>query len=85
MQPGNLLVAISNIDQLSEGDLQQDLSGHGKNPAPETVRQLDGLEDEWAPRYLFLGQSPIEYTRLGQEMQAKISDFGAGKDFLSVI
>lgn len=79
LQSGNLLSTISNIDQLSEGDLQQDLSGQGRNPAPEAVRRFDGLEDKWAPRYLFLGQSLLQYTKLGQEMQVKISDFGAGK------
>ncbi|KAH0848644.1 Serine/threonine-protein kinase SRPK [Fonsecaea pedrosoi] len=77
LQPGNLLVAISNIDQLSEEVLQQDVSGHGRNPAPEAVQRIDGLEDEWAPRYLFLGQSLVQYAKLGQELQVKISDFGA--------
>lgn len=84
LQPGNLLSTVSNIDQLSEEDLRQDLSGHGRNPAPERVRRLDELEDKWAPRYLFLGQSLVKYTRLGQEMQVKISDFGAGNDSLFV-
>ena len=81
LQPGNLLPTISDINQISEEHLQQDLSGLGRNPAPEAVRRHDGLEDEWAPRYLFLGQSLIEYTKLGREMQIKISDFGAGKVF----
>ena len=85
LQPGNLLSTISNIDQLSEEELQQDLSGHGRNSAPEAVRRLDGLEDEWAPRYLFLGQSLVEYVRLGAGMQVKISDFRAGKDLFSEI
>ncbi|RMD39982.1 hypothetical protein DV735_g5141, partial [Chaetothyriales sp. CBS 134920] len=77
LQPGNVLASISNIDHLSEQDLQQDLSGEGRNPAPEAVRRLDGLEDEWAPRNLYLGQSLVKYVKLGQEMQFKISDFGA--------
>jgi len=79
LQPGNLLSAISNIDSLSEEDLQQDLSGRERNPAPEAVRRLDGAEDKWAPRYLYLGQSLVKYTKLGQGMLIKISDFGAGK------
>ena len=83
LQPGNLLSTISNIDQLSEVELRQDLSGQGRNPAPEAVRRLDGLEDKWAPYHLFLGQSLVKYTKLGQEMQVKISDFGAGKNLLS--
>ena len=78
LQAGHLPSAISNIDRLSEGDLRQDLSGQGRNPAPEVVRRLDGLEDEWAPRYLLLGQSLVDYTKLGQEMLVKIPDFGAG-------
>jgi len=55
LQPGNLLPDISDIDSLSEEDLQQDLSGQERNPAPEPVRRLDGAEDKWAPQYLFLG------------------------------
>ena len=84
LQPGNLLPAISNIDSLSEDDLQQDLSGRERNPEPEAVRRLDGAEDKWAPRYLFLGQSLVEYTKLGPEMLIKISDFGAGMALLSM-
>lgn len=85
LQPGNLLPAISNIDSLSEDDLQQDLSGRERNPEPEAVRRLDGVEDKWAPRYLFLGQSLVKYTKLGPEMLIKISDFGAGKALLSML
>ncbi|KAK6384336.1 hypothetical protein LTS17_001899 [Exophiala oligosperma] len=84
LQPGNLLPAIFNIDSLSEEDLQQDLSGRERNPAPEPVRRLDGAEDKWAPRYLYLGQSLVKYTKLGQEMLIKISDFGAGKNSYSL-
>ncbi|KAK5444170.1 hypothetical protein LTS15_010523 [Exophiala xenobiotica] len=42
LQPGNLLSTISNIDQLSEAELRQDLSGQGRNPAPEAVDDLTG-------------------------------------------
>lgn len=37
LHPGNLLPAISDIDSLSETDLQQDLSGQERNPAPELI------------------------------------------------
>ena len=79
---GIYLPTISSIDQLDEGYLRQDLSGQGRNPELEAVRRVDGLEDKWAPRYLFLGQSLVKYTKLGQDMQVKISDFGAGKHVL---
>jgi non-specific serine/threonine protein kinase len=79
LQPGNLLSAISDIDSLSEDDLQHDLSGRERNPEPKPVQRLDGAEDKGAPRYLFLGQSLVKYTKLGPDMLIKISEFGAGR------
>ena len=79
LQPGNLLFAVSDISRLSEEDLQQDQSRQDQNTTPERLKRLDGKEDKWAPRSLFLGQSLHKYVRFGPDMLVKISDFGAGK------
>ena len=79
LQPGNLLFAVSEINSLSEVELQQDQSCQDQDTTPELLKRRDGKEDQWAPRHLFLGQSLYKYIRFGPEMVVKISDFGAGK------
>ena len=79
LQPGNLLFSIPDINSLSEEELKQDQSQGDQLTTPELLERLDGKEDKWAPRYLFLGQSLHEYVSTGPEMLVKISDFGAGR------
>jgi serine/threonine protein kinase len=79
LQPGNLLFSISDINSLSEEELKQDQSQQDQSTTPELLERLDGKEDKWAPRYLFLGQSVHKYVNTGPEMLVKISDLGAGR------
>ena len=79
LQPGNLLFSIFDINSLSEEELKQDQSQRDQSTTPELLERLDGKEDKWAPRYLFLGQSVHEHVNTGPGMLVKISDFGAGR------
>ncbi|KIW09662.1 hypothetical protein PV08_12077 [Exophiala spinifera] len=77
LQPGNILPATSEIDALCEDDLKQDQSGQDHYPKPLTLQRIDGLEDIWAPRRLYLDQSLLRYTPIDSRMLWKISDFGS--------
>lgn len=78
VQPGNILFALSDIDQLHESDLSQD--PHYKWGSISTpVERLDGQNDRSAPKYLTVPQPLHRYAEKGQHFQIKLSDFGGGE------
>ncbi|KAI9931092.1 hypothetical protein MW887_010749 [Aspergillus wentii] len=71
MQQRNLLFSVKDLSSISEDELA------GENEASEPVRRLDGKEDIWAPKYLALNESLVDYADVGSDFKIKISDLGA--------
>jgi non-specific serine/threonine protein kinase len=73
VQPGNLLFAINNINSAKEGKLKQD------EATAISVHRVDGKDDRWAPKNLYLKQPLYDYVESGPKLCVKLSDLGAGK------
>lgn len=74
-QPGNMLFAIDMIAHLEEDDLKQDEDTKDTIP----VNSVDGKEDKWAPKNLYLKQPLYDHVEVGPELCVKLSDLGAGE------
>lgn len=78
LQPGNLLFTPRDLNDIPEADLTQSTT----DDTTRALERKDGKVDKWGPRYLALGQSLHQYANLGEDMQIKVSDLGAGKSTL---
>ncbi|KAI0861052.1 serine protein kinase [Xylaria cubensis] len=76
LQPGNMLFALDDINSRLEDMLQQDDSHQS-----ELVQRLDGKEDLWAPRYLYVGQPLSSLVDHAGEFKIKLSDMGGAYFF----
>ncbi|KAF4956232.1 hypothetical protein FSARC_11631 [Fusarium sarcochroum] len=71
-QPGNMLFALKNIDAQDESVLHQDVTEMISPP----VERLDGKQDKWAPRYLYIAQPLSSFVDTAQDLKIKLSDMG---------
>ncbi|TRX88640.1 hypothetical protein FHL15_010499 [Xylaria flabelliformis] len=76
LQPGNMLFALDGINSRLEDMLQQDDFNQS-----ELVQRLDGKEDPWAPRYLYVGQPLASLVDHTGEFKIKLSDMGGAYFF----
>ncbi|KAG8624535.1 hypothetical protein KVT40_007602 [Elsinoe batatas] len=74
VQPGNILFPIQELDSLPEDELRQD---EGQHHSTFELKRLDGLEDHWAPKKLFVKQNLTKYAQLGRDLSVKLSDLGS--------
>ena len=77
-QPGNILFALDDINSKPEDVFQQE-----ENTASPPVQRLDGKDDPWAPRYLYIAQPLVLFTPYIKGFKVKLSDMGGGK-YLSI-
>lgn len=75
VNPGNMLLCIK---PFSDQDIQSILTSSQSSPKSAPVIRLDGKEDIWAPRYLYLEQPLTDWLEVDAMMLAKVSDLGAG-------
>lgn len=82
-QPGNILFALDDIDSKPEDVLRQEEDIQSRSiSAP--VQRLDGKQDIWAPRYLYVAQPLVPSTYYAKGFKIKLSDMGGGQS-LSII
>ncbi|KAH6637570.1 kinase-like domain-containing protein [Boeremia exigua] len=67
-----LVFEVMDIESLDPQELKQD---EAKTAVP--VQRIDGKNDLWAPKNLYLKQSLHQHVQLGQDICVKLSDFGA--------
>lgn len=60
-QPGNILVALNDIDSIPEAALLQERNEQAGLVSPP-VQRLDGKLDRWAPEYLCISQPLSAFT-----------------------
>ncbi len=80
-QPGNILFALDNIDNVPEDALRQEEDVQTRSISPP-VQRLDGKQDQWAPRYLCIAQPLVQYTPYTRDCKIKLSDMGGGEYLL---
>ena len=76
-QPGNMLFALDNIDSEPEDALRQNEHEPRWSVSPP-VQRLDGKQDKWAPRHLYVGQPLAAFTPYAEGFKLKLSDMGCG-------
>ncbi|KAL6228627.1 hypothetical protein BDW75DRAFT_226578 [Aspergillus navahoensis] len=74
-QPGNILFTLDEIDSKPEDVLRQE----GDEQA--LVQRLDGKQDKWAPRYLYVAQPLVSFTSYTKGFKVKLSDMGGAYFF----
>ncbi|KAL1615542.1 hypothetical protein SLS54_008947 [Diplodia seriata] len=73
VQPGNMLFAIDDLSSVAEDELKQDEASTSVQ-----LRRVDGKEDKWAPKTLYIPQPLHDRVRLVPEhLHVKLSDLGA--------
>ncbi|KAF2968431.1 hypothetical protein GQX73_g5125 [Xylaria multiplex] len=75
-QPGNMLFALNATNSTLGGVLQQEESEQS-----ELVQRLDGKEDLWAPRYLYVGKPLASLVNHAGDFKIKLSDMGGAYFF----
>jgi non-specific serine/threonine protein kinase len=76
LNPGNFLLAIRQFSSQDVQNIRTSCENSGKS-AP--VRRIDGAQDLWAPRYLYLDRPLVDFVDMEHKVSAKLSDLGAGK------
>jgi non-specific serine/threonine protein kinase len=77
-QPGNMLFALTDINEYEEDTLRQKEDVESKSTSPP-VERLDGKQDKWAPPYLFIAQPLGCFASPADDFRIKLSDMGGGK------
>lgn len=78
LQPGNMLLAINDIDSEPLDVIRQKEDVQSRSiSAP--IQRLDGKPDLWAPRYLCIAQPLVPFTDYSEQIKIKLSDMGGGK------
>lgn len=73
IQPGNILFSVKGLASTDENQLTQEVDDF----STAAVQRIDGKTDLWAPRYLAVDQSLMDYVDLDRTFQIKVSDMGA--------
>lgn len=76
LNPGNFLLAIRQFSSQDVQNIRTSCESSGKS---DPVRRIDGEQDLWAPRYLYLDRPLIDFVDTEHQVSAKLSDLGAGK------
>jgi serine/threonine protein kinase len=76
LNPGNFLLVIRQFSGQDVQNIRTSCENSGKS-AP--VRRIDGEQDLWAPRYLYLDRPLVDFVDMEHKVSAKLSDLGAGK------
>ncbi|KAK0749692.1 serine protein kinase [Schizothecium vesticola] len=75
-QPGKILFALDDINSKPEDVFQQE-----ENMTSPPVQRLDGKNDPWAPRYLYIAQPLVSFTPYTKGFKVKLSDMGGAYFF----
>ncbi|OMP85157.1 SRSF protein kinase 2 [Diplodia seriata] len=79
VQPGNMLFAIDDLSSVAEDELKQDEASTSVQ-----LRRVDGKEDRWAPKTLYIPQPLHDRVQLVPEhLHVKLSDLGACEPLFS--